>query len=177
MGQIHTGKIDQVHGIRWECGAPRHPARQTSAAFVSILLCFTPSATSSSHCHSVLPISLLFPKSCHAPPTHRHPRRDGGVGRCFSSSIPPVQPALSCRCPSRRKSPGRVGSHKRHPQHLAHHCVLSSRGVGGRGATEGRARATSAGGEGAQQGACERTYSSVCGVGAQLGRACMHVHL
>lgn len=96
-------------------------------------------------CHLVKTPSLCFadfstlpqtmPRSPHPPP----PQAGWGVGRRFSSGVPPIQPALSCRCPSRSKSPRRVGSHKRHPQHLARHCVLSSpEGPWGhRGAREG----------------------------------------
>lgn len=63
---------------------------------------------------TVLPISLLFPKPCGASP--RPTPTLGGIGdRRLACSVPRVQPALSCRCPSRSKRPRHVGPHKRPP--------------------------------------------------------------
>lgn len=90
-----------------------------------------------------------MPRSPHPPP----PQAGWGGAPSRAASHESILLCLAAALPGASAPGARVRT--KDPQHLAHRCALSSER--GRGTAEGRARATSAGGEGAQRGACQRT--------------------
>ncbi|XP_045880324.1 basic proline-rich protein-like [Meles meles] len=141
------------------------PALHTRASFPS-----PPSATSSSPCHCFADVSTL------SKTTQRSPRPTptlSGIGdRRLACSVPRVQPALSCRCPSRSKRPRHVGPHK-DPHHLASQDSLSSR-EGSRGRGEAREGNFWGWGPRSTRGLLRDRPGCVRGGGAAGARA--HVH-
>lgn len=104
-----------MNPVTWACGAPHHPPRQTRQRRVREYPPFLQAACRPIKSLTVADFSTLpktMPRSP-SPPPNTHPRRDRG--RRSSGRVPRVQPALSCRCPSRSKRPRRVGGHKRPP--------------------------------------------------------------
>lgn len=124
----------------WECGAPNHPPRQTHQRCIRE---HPPSLHAV--CHLIKSLSLfcrfLYSSQNHAtlPPHPPAPTLGGIGGRRFSGRVPRVQPALSCRCPSRSKRPRRMGRrHKRPPTSgPSQRPLLPGGAVGPQGAREG----------------------------------------
>lgn len=113
-----------------ECGAPGHPPRHTHQRCIREHPLPRPCPPpSSSPCHCFADFSTL------SKTVQRSPRPTptlGGIGdRRLACSVPRVQPALSCRCPSRSKRPRHVGPHKRPPTSGAPRLPLLPRGVPG----------------------------------------------
>lgn len=110
-----------------DAGSPAQtdtPALHSGASFPS-----PPSATSSSPCHCFADFSTLYKTAQRSPrPT---PTLSGIRDRRLACSVPRVQPALSCRCPSRSKRPRHVGPHKRPPPSGPPRLPLLPRGVPG----------------------------------------------